>query len=89
MLKFDKNRFYQGDDPDNPQAEITFEPVGEKEYNVTHTFVDSSLRGQGLAEQLMDAVANHARKENRKLRASCSYARMQLERNPKYADLKA
>ena len=38
-----------------------------------HTFVDPSLRGQGVAEQLVDRVVEEMEKENKKIIASCPY----------------
>ncbi len=88
MFTQEKNRFYQGP-ADTPTAEITFEHLPNGALSVNHTFVDGSLRGQGLAEKLLDAVADLARKEGRKLTGTCSYAVKQLKENPKYADVKA
>ena len=87
MFTQEKNRFYQGP-ADKPQAEITFVHLPDGALSVNHTFVDGSLRGQGLAEKLLDAVADLARKEGRKLTGTCSYAAKQLKENPKYADIK-
>ena len=86
MFTRDGNRFYLGD-ANKPQAEITFVPVGQNRWSVSHTFVDGSLRGQGMAEKLLDAVADLARKEGKKLSATCSYARKQFETNDKYQDV--
>ena len=88
MFTQEKNRFYQGP-ADAPLAEITFVHLPDGSLSVDHTCVDGSLRGQGLAEKLLDAVADLARKENRKLTGTCSYAVKQLKDNPKYADVKA
>ena len=74
MFTQEKNRFYLGD-PVHPTAEIVFEQIGEDTLSVSHTFVDESLRGQGIAEKLLDAVADHARSGHKKLSATCSYAR--------------
>lgn len=87
MLIQETNRFYSGDDPQSPQAEIVFERMNPQEYRITHTFVDPSLRGQGVGAQLVDAVADLARKEGRKVSASCSYARALLQRRAQYADI--
>lgn len=88
MFTRDGNRFYLGDS-DNPRAEITFETVDENRWSVSHTFVEGSLRGQGMAEQLLDAVADLARREGKKLEATCSYALKQLRTNAKYRDVVA
>ena len=41
--------------------------------NVMHTVVDPSLRGQGVAGKLMDALVAKMEKEDRKLELTCSY----------------
>ncbi len=86
MFIREEKRFYRGD-PNAPEAEITFKQVGPDEWSVDHTYVDSSLRGQGLAEKLLDAVAERARQEGMKLSGTCSYAKKQLATNEKYRDL--
>ena len=86
MFTQEKNRFYLGD-PVHPTAEIVFEQIGEDTLSVSHTFVDESLRGQGIAEKLLDAVADHARNGHKKLSATCSYARKKLDGSEKYRDI--
>ena len=68
-------------------AEITFPYIDEKTVDINHTFVDSSLRGQGIAGRLMDEVI--AELENRSLKAvpSCSYAAKWFEKHPEYSHL--
>lgn len=86
MFIQENNRFYMGD-KSHPQAEITFVSKGDDELSIDHTFVDNSLRGQGLAQKLVDAVADFARSEGKKLSATCPYAVKRLETDEKYADI--
>lgn len=86
MFIQEENRFYMGD-PGNPTAEITFAALSGDTLSVDHTFVDDSLRGQGIAEKLLDAVADYARSEGKKLSATCSYARKKLDTSEKYRDI--
>ena len=86
MFTQEKNRFYLGD-PVHPTAEITFEQISEDTLSVNHTFVDESLRGQGIAEKLLDAVADHDRSGHKKLSATCPYARKKLDGSEKYRDI--
>ena len=63
-------------------AEIDFEKINDDTYNISRTFVDESLRGKGIANELV----TKAYKEitvNRKAKvvASCSYASKWLEKN--------
>ena len=68
-------------------AEITF-PTGEDGVaDIDHTFVDESLRGQGVAGQLVRAAADQIRDQGKKARAVCTYARAWFDRHPEQADL--
>ena len=87
MFKRTDEGFYLGDDPRQPLAEITFIPLGEDEMSITHTYVTDTLRGQGMAEKLVDAVADLARAQGKKLSATCSYARKALAEKAKHADV--
>lgn len=62
------------DDNNSIVAEIDFPKTGINEITITHTFVDSSLRGQGIAKKLVEEVISIARKEKYNIRATCSYA---------------
>ncbi len=42
---------------------------------ITHTVVDPSMRGQGLAKKLVDAACAYAEEEGREIMSYCSYAR--------------
>ena len=67
-------------------AEVTF-PEQEGVTVINHTFVDGSLRGQGVAGQLLRAVADTLRQDGRKARATCSYAIHWFETHPEEQDL--
>ena len=67
-------------------AEITF-PEEDGVAVIDHTFVDGSLRGQGVAGQLVRAAADQIRDQGKKARAVCTYARAWFDRHPEQADL--
>lgn len=50
----------------NLLAEVTFPNVDADTVDINHTFVDDSLRGQGVAGKLMEAVADHIRSQGKK-----------------------
>ncbi len=87
-IKYDADRFYSGDDPGKPLAEITFTRRGDRRLVVEHTFTDPSLRGQGIGRKLVESVARYAREEGYKLFAACSYARKVLQ-EPEFEDVYA
>ena len=68
-------------------AEVTFPSVSARVADIRHTFVDESLRGQGVAGQLMEAAARQIRAEGKKARLTCSYAAAWFPKHPEYADL--
>lgn len=41
---------------------------------INSTSVDSSLRGQGIARQMMEDIEAYCQKRGYKIKASCSYA---------------
>ena len=86
MFIQEKNRFYMGDKK-KPEAEITFININDDELSVDHTYVDESLRGQGMAQKLLDAVADFARMEGKTLSATCPYAAKRLKTDERYADI--
>lgn len=68
-------------------AQITWVKETENHIILDHTFVDDSLRGQGIARQLFDKVIELAREREIKIQPVCSYAQKMFEQNPEIADL--
>ena len=53
---YEANRIYINDNDGHMQAEVTFPCINETTVDINHTFVDPSLRGQGIAGKLMKAA---------------------------------
>lgn len=68
-------------------AEVTFPDVDADTVNIDHTFVDDSLRGQGVAGKLMEAAAKYLREQQKKAVITCSYAVRWFEKHPEYGDI--
>lgn len=68
-------------------AEITFPNIDETTVDVNHTFVDSSLRGQGIAGKLMQELVSDLEANSLKAVPTCSYAQGWFEKHPEYAHL--
>lgn len=84
-MKFIKedSRIYSLDENDKVIAEITFNEIEKGVFNIDHTFVDESLRGQGIAGKLVEIAVEEIEKKGARVVASCSYARKWLEKNNK------
>lgn len=68
-------------------AEVTFPDIDETTVNIDHTFVDPSLRGQNIADKLMNAAVSQLRTEEKKAVLTCSYAVKWFEKHPEYSDI--
>ncbi|MGN1415842.1 MAG: GNAT family N-acetyltransferase [Oscillospiraceae bacterium] len=79
----ESNRIYCADEKGKVIAEITFPEVTKGVFEIDHTFVDDSLRGQGIAAKLVDLAVSEIENRGGKVTASCSYARHYLEKNGK------
>lgn len=80
------------DDSGAKLAEATFPPaegLGEGVVDINHTFVDPSLRGQGIAGELMSRAVASIRATGRRAHPTCSYAVKWFEKHPEEADLLA
>ena len=69
------NRIYLQDENWNILAEIDFEEIDEKTYNISRTFVDDSLRGQGIGSELVEKAITYLTSKWYKVSATCSYAK--------------
>jgi predicted GNAT family acetyltransferase len=67
-------------------AELTYSLSGERAV-VAHTWVDPTLRGEGLAPALVEAAAQWARGKSFMIVPVCSYVRAIFQRSAKYADV--
>ena len=78
----EENRIYAKNDDGKIVAEIDFEKVDENTYNIYHTFVDESLRGQGIANELVTRAYKEITEVRKsKVTATCSYVSKWLEKN--------
>lgn len=77
------NKIYIESDNNKILAEIEYEKQENNVYNIYHTFVDESLRGQGIASKLVEQAVNDIKNRGGKVTATCSYAKKWLEKNIK------
>ncbi|MBR2673840.1 MAG: N-acetyltransferase [Mogibacterium sp.] len=81
MFTIEDNRIYMQDDMGKVVAEITFPETSEGVFEIDRTFVDESLRGQGMASKLVRAAVDEIKSRGGKVEATCSYAVKWLEKN--------
>lgn len=86
-LKHDTNWIYIKDDNNNVVAEVTFPNVADDVVNMNHTYVDNSLRGQGVAGKLVEAAYDSIKKQGKKVVPSCPYAVKWFEEHPEKSDI--
>jgi predicted GNAT family acetyltransferase len=68
-------------------AEVCYPEQEKGVVDICRTFVDPSLRGQGMAGQLMERLADELRSTGRKAVPTCSFAVKWFEEHPDYSDL--
>ena len=68
-------------------AEVTYPLIEDNTVDINHTFVDPSLRGQGVAEKLIAHAVEKIKENNYKVKTSCSYAKKLFEYKKDYAEL--
>jgi predicted GNAT family acetyltransferase len=87
-----QSKFYAdvkgGEGGEGGEAAIEYEKRGST-YDLTHTFVPPSLRGQGVADDLARQTLDQIRSEGAKIIPSCRFIHSFLERHPEYRDLMA
>ena len=87
LYKSESNGIYLLGTANRKLAEVTFPDISETVVNIDHTFVDETLRGQGVAEHLMSVAAAKIREENKKARLTCSYAKKWFDSHKEFSDI--
>lgn len=68
-------------------AEMTYVRTGPGSVTVDHTWTHDSLRGQGVARQLLDALVGWARSSHTRVKATCPYALAQFTKDASIRDV--
>ena len=83
----EKNRISKTDETGKAVAEILFPAIDANTVDITHTFVDPSLAGQGIAGQLVASVVKELRQSGRQAKLTCSYAVKWCSQHAEAADV--
>lgn len=69
-------------------ADVSWLVNDESNYVIDHTSVTEEKSGQGIGKDLIDAVVDMARENNKKIIPGCAFARKIFERHEQqYADI--
>ena len=88
-FEYGKNRIFARNAQGKIVAQVTFPDAEDGVAEINHTFVDESLRGQGVAGELLEAVVGELRRAGKQARPTCSYAVRWFEKHPEAAGLLA
>ena len=86
-LQYGPNKIWMENEAGTVVAEVDFVEREDGNYDIVHTFVDDSLRGQGAAGKLVKAAADEIRRRHKKTATSCSYADAWFRRHKAEQDL--
>lgn len=67
-------------DDDKYLARLSYEYVSPETIDANHTFVDPSLRNQGIGDKLLNALIQFSQEHQLKIIASCSYVSAKLRK---------
>lgn len=85
-FQYENERIYAVDN-DVLLAEINFPHRDANRVNITHVFVDQSLRGKGVASHLMELAYSFLKGKGLKIIAKCPYAIEWFKKHPDYQDI--
>ena len=83
----EQNRIYSNSETGEIIAEVTFPAQKPGVVNIDHTFVDDSLRGQGIAGKLMEECYSMLKGDGRKAVLTCPYAVKWYREHPEKNDI--
>ncbi|MDR2296341.1 MAG: N-acetyltransferase [Clostridiales Family XIII bacterium] len=85
----EEDRIYVRNDKGETIAQIDFPAAGADEVAITRTFVDDSLRGRGVAAELVERVCKDMKERRKAIRPVCSYAVRWFAEHPEKRDVLA
>lgn len=85
--KYEADRIFAEDHAGKLLAEIKFPTTEDGFVDFAGTFVDPSLRGQGIGDQLVRAAIAEIRKQGAKAIVTCPYVKTWFSRHPEASDV--
>lgn len=86
-FKKSEKKIWLEDETGRTIAVVDFPEVDENTVDIVHTFVDSSLTGQGIAGKITEALAEELRTNGKKAILSCSYSSKWFSKHREYEDV--
>lgn len=83
----ERRRFWA--DVEGQEAEITFEAYRDGTLDIMHTYVPPGLRGQGVAEALVQGALEQVQRRGERVVPSCPFVSSYIDRHPEYRRLVA
>ncbi len=80
-FQHEKGKICARDEEGNIIAEACYYEKENGDWNIDHVYVNHEYRGQGIAEEAMDNVANYLRENGMKTSATCPYAKAWIKKN--------
>lgn len=68
-------------------GDISFVKTGDSILIIDHTAVSDQVQGQGVGTELVRHVVEMARKENKKIIATCPFAKATIDKHPEFQDV--
>lgn len=87
-IKQGNQQFYIGEEA-HPLAEITYYTKSDRIIVADHTYVSEQLRGQGIANRLLEHLAAYAREQKLLIEPLCSFVKREFDRSSAYEDIDA
>ncbi|MDR3226032.1 MAG: N-acetyltransferase [Clostridiales Family XIII bacterium] len=89
MASFERegNWIFQKGADGNVIAEVTFPNLREGVVVINHTYVDDSLRGQGIAGKLVESAYDAIKADGKKAVLTCPYAVKWFSDRPDKSDI--
>jgi uncharacterized protein len=84
---YEENRIFALKENGLLLAEVTFPKRDDLRVDINHVYVDQSLRGQGIAGELMFMAYEYIKQKELKIVAKCPYAIDWFKKNEKYQDI--
>lgn len=86
-FEYETNKIFLKSHDGKVISEIIFPKEDDNVVNINYVFVDESIRGQGIADKLMKEAVEQIKKSNKKVIASCPFAKSWFQKNQEYQNL--